>query len=171
MQRAEHSIGWFPILFFTSVWVSEIYKHSVPQGPIDDTTFEADAVRSGNRALFIQALVNITCALGLPLIIGESGIQLNEAPPSYARVNGNGTLEDDGPEAYEMGENGISNGSTWKTAAKSSKVVARWTEDAKSLILSLRDPSQWTLPIKGWTLIRLWAFAQFLFAGAMILSW
>ena len=48
------SLGWFPILFFSTVWVSEIYKASVPDA------VNADAVRSGARALFFQSLVGIT---------------------------------------------------------------------------------------------------------------
>ncbi|WVF67635.1 hypothetical protein IAT40_002393 [Kwoniella sp. CBS 6097] len=70
------SLGWFPILFFTTVWVSEIYKASVPipEG-MDETTFATHAVRSGARALLLQALVNIVTSVGLPFLVDESGVQ------------------------------------------------------------------------------------------------
>ncbi|KAK6910943.1 hypothetical protein I203_104978 [Kwoniella mangroviensis CBS 8507] len=74
------SLGWFPILFFTTVWVSEIYKASVPipEG-MDEATFAADAVRSGARALLLQALVNIVTSIGFPFLVSESGVQPESA--------------------------------------------------------------------------------------------
>ncbi|OCF35755.1 solute carrier family 45, member 1/2/4 [Kwoniella heveanensis BCC8398] len=74
------SLGWFPILFFTTVWVSEIYKASVPvPDGMDETTFASHAVRSGARALLLQALVNIVTSIGLPFLVDESGVQPESA--------------------------------------------------------------------------------------------
>nr|XP_019044996.1 solute carrier family 45, member 1/2/4 [Kwoniella bestiolae CBS 10118]OCF23926.1 solute carrier family 45, member 1/2/4 [Kwoniella bestiolae CBS 10118] len=74
------SLGWFPILFFTTVWVSEIYKASVPMPEdMDEATFAADAVRSGARALLLQALVNIVTSIGFPFLVSESGVQPESA--------------------------------------------------------------------------------------------
>ncbi|ODN77750.1 hypothetical protein L202_04886, partial [Cryptococcus amylolentus CBS 6039] len=159
------SLGWFPILFFTTVWVSEIYKASVPSEGIDQAVFESDAVRSGSRALLLQALVNIATSIGMPFLVSESGVQAEaQTGGEYAPIG--------------LGING-----TMSEAPLSSATWNRTRQDlagssfTQKTIIRLRDllddvkSGEWGLPIKGLTLVRVWWVSQFVFAGAMAASW
>ncbi|KAK8854544.1 hypothetical protein IAR55_003283 [Kwoniella newhampshirensis] len=157
------SLGWFPILFFTTVWVSEIYKSSVPMNDsTDPTVFAGQAVRSGSRALLLQSIVNIITSIGLPFLVSESGVQ-PEASHAYASLNGTGDAHDLPP-----------NSAIWKRAKEdieSGGFVKRAMAWAGGVVGSVKDGSAWVVPIKGLTLIRVWWVSQFIFAGAMAASW
>ncbi|WWC90419.1 uncharacterized protein L201_005354 [Kwoniella dendrophila CBS 6074] len=157
------SLGWFPILFFTTVWVSEIYKSSVPfTDDMDEATFAADAVRSGARALLLQALVNVVTSIGLPFLVSESGVQ-PEAAYTYSSLNGEGGMPENPP-----------NSATWKRAREelqSGNIVQKVLGYMSGLIESMKDGSAWSIPFKNWTLIKIWWISQFVFAGAMAASW
>ncbi|WWC71291.1 uncharacterized protein I206_105245 [Kwoniella pini CBS 10737] len=157
------SLGWFPILFFTTVWVSEIYKNSVPftEG-MDETTFSNDAVRSGARALLLQALVNIVTSIGFPFLVSESGVQ-PEASHQYSSLNGQGGLPENPP-----------NSAIWKRAKEEIQaggVVKKAIGLLGGLVEWVKDGSAWQIPYKGLTLIKVWWISQFVFAGAMAASW
>ncbi|WWD19321.1 hypothetical protein CI109_103779 [Kwoniella shandongensis] len=156
------SLGWFPILFFTTVWVSEIYKASVPMGDTDPTVFDGEAVRSGSRALLLQSLVNIVTSIGFPFLVSESGVQ-PEASHAYTSLNG--TTETDAQPP---------NSALWKRAKEdieSGGFVKRTMAWVGGIAQSMKDGSAWVLPIKGLTLIKVWWISQFVFAGAMAASW
>jgi solute carrier family 45 protein 1/2/4 len=75
-------IGWFPLLFFTTVWVGEIYTLSLPQEAFDNATQGADgegsstiteeATLRGFRALLYSALLGLVTIILLPLIVAAS---------------------------------------------------------------------------------------------------
>ncbi|WVQ68534.1 uncharacterized protein L199_006742 [Kwoniella botswanensis] len=157
------SLGWFPILFFTTVWVSEIYKASVPipEG-MDEATFAADAVRSGARALLLQALVNIVTSIGFPFLVSESGVQ-PESAHTYSSINGQGGMPDNPP-----------NSALWKRAREeiqSGGILKKMLAWLGGMLETLRDGSTWQIPFKGLTLIKVWWISQFVFAVAMAASW
>ncbi|WRT68682.1 uncharacterized protein IL334_005661 [Kwoniella shivajii] len=160
------SLGWFPILFFTTVWVSEIYKQSVPfEEGMDEVTFANDAVRSGSRALLLQACVNIVTSIGFPFLVSESGVQ-PESNHAYASLNG----ESHGPS---MPSNPPSS-AIWKRAKEeiqSGGIIKKTLGWFIGLFQSVKDGNAWVLPIKGLTLIKVWYISQFVFAGAMAASW
>ncbi|WVN86277.1 uncharacterized protein L203_101440 [Cryptococcus depauperatus CBS 7841] len=154
------SLGWYPILFFTTVWVSEIYKASVPIGNLDQASFEAQAVRSGARALFIQALVNIVASIGLPFLVSESGVQAEgyEALKHDDCVNNQETPP---------------NSALWKRSRENfehnsfaSRAIA-WLQSIGEIF----QQRAYGLPIKGLTLVKVWWFSQFVFAAAMAGTW
>lgn len=150
-------------MFFTSIWVSEIYKSSYSGPETDQATIDADGVRAGARALLFQALVNIACSVGLPLLVAESGVQAASSGGKYESLDGNGTSQ------QELDDR-------WKPMnlvqdLRLGGIVTKGKMWIGQLVQSVRDGSAWVLPIQGFTLIRLWYISQFTFAGAMAMTW
>jgi len=158
MERADDSLGWFPILFFTSIWVSEIYKNSYTGPELEEAELNAQGVRAGARALLFQALVNITCSIGLPYLVTESGVQANTSGRYQSLQPGRG--EEDGWKPMNM-VNDIRSGGLPR------KIVGA----VVGLVRGLKDGNVLSVPIKGLTLVRLWWISQFTFAGAMAMTW
>lgn len=66
------------------------------------------------------------------------------------------------------------NSALWKSRNqdfKTGNLVKRSLARVVSIWTSVTDRSTWTLPIKGFTLVRLWWITQFVFAGAMAATW
>lgn len=137
------------MLFFTAVWVSEIYKSSVPDA------LNTDAVRTGARALFFQSLVNIATSICLPFFVSESGVQPSEKH-SYASLNGHGG---DPPRTavWQRAKEEIKDGSAVTS-------VVGWAK-------GVMDGAGGGLPIKGLKLVDVWWVSQFIFAGLMGATW
>ncbi|KAH7098181.1 MFS general substrate transporter [Auriculariales sp. MPI-PUGE-AT-0066] len=62
-------IAWFPVLFYTSVYVGDIYKRTVQPPDWTAQMIEDEATREGSRALFYNALVAFGGTLVLPFCI------------------------------------------------------------------------------------------------------
>ncbi|XAO26016.1 hypothetical protein I312_104849 [Cryptococcus bacillisporus CA1280] len=175
------SLGWFPILFFTTVWVSEIYKASVPSDGIDPATFDSRAVRSGARALLLQALVNIVTSIGLPFLVAESGVQPSENVVGYEPIEGNanqgiglgianGNGDGHGPQARVETP---PNSALWKRTREdleNGTFFRRLLHSFQGMVNHAKK-GEWGIPIKGLTLVRVWWISQFVFAAAMAGSW
>lgn len=155
---ADDSLGWFPILFFTSIWVSEIYKNSYTGPEIDEAELNAQGVRAGARALLFQALVNITCSIGLPYLVTESGVQANTSGRYQSLQPGRG--EEEGWKPINL-VNDIRSGG----------LPRQLSGAVTGLMRGVKDGSVLSIPIKGLTLVRLWWISQFTFAGAMAMTW
>lgn len=82
-------IGWFPILFFTSVWVSDIYTRAalaLPDSPwksASDVGLYEEATRAGSRALFWNAVVAFVTAVLMPLLVAKSHKQEETGEPGW----------------------------------------------------------------------------------------
>ncbi len=64
-------IGWFPILFYSTVWVGEIYKADARMNgskQSDHELFE-QATRAGSHAFFWHAILSLITSILLPLIV------------------------------------------------------------------------------------------------------
>lgn len=150
-MKLTTSLAWFPILFFTSVWVSEIYKSSVPMGDLDEKTYTADAVRSGNRALFLQAIVTIIVGIGAPFLVSGNGIQQDMAQGgTYSALGGQGQ--------YTAG---------WHVPRSIPEAVGLGRE----VYERARAGTLFSVPIKGLTLVKLWSMSMAVFAFAMACTW
>lgn len=158
-----YSLGWFPILFFTSIWVSEIYKASYTGPETDQAVIEADGVRAGARALLFQALVNIVCSIGLPLLVSESGVQVATSSGTYESLDGNGAAHERMDDRWKP--------MTLVQDLRSGGIVSKARRWVGGLVQGINDGSAWALPIKDFTLIKLWYISQFTFAGAMAITW
>ncbi|PWZ03283.1 hypothetical protein BCV70DRAFT_197512 [Testicularia cyperi] len=69
-------IGWFPVLFYSTVWVGEIYKADVRastppggQGGLSDHDLFEQATRVGSRAFFWHAILSLLTSIILPLVV------------------------------------------------------------------------------------------------------
>jgi solute carrier family 45 protein 1/2/4 len=146
--------------------VSEIYKSSVDQGDLDDAAFEADAVRSGARALFFQAIINIITSIGLPFLVGESGVQSSHTN-GYEALNGNGNgVGGAGSHAELPSATWKRKQQDWEGLSRSRKALM-W---AKNVVGTIREEGL-TLPIRGLTLVDVWCWSMFLFAACMLATW
>lgn len=56
-------IGWFPVLFYSSSWVAEIYLASHPNST------ELDSTRAGSRAMFYHSVVSFAGSIIIPFLI------------------------------------------------------------------------------------------------------
>lgn len=74
-MRGLFRIGWFPTMFFTAVWVSDLYvKHATSalgRAATDPLLFD-EATRAGARAMFFQALVAFLTACALPFLVAPA---------------------------------------------------------------------------------------------------
>ncbi|TRM66977.1 major facilitator superfamily domain-containing protein [Schizophyllum amplum] len=63
-------IGWFPILFYTSVYIGDLHKREV--GQAQATLIDAEGTRLGARALFYSALISLVANVCLPSFVAET---------------------------------------------------------------------------------------------------
>lgn len=87
-------IGWFPVLFYTSVWVGEIYvREQIANGrSADDPTLQDEATRAGSRALFLNACVNLVTSVFFPFLVEHSGIRRVASAPARDAAVASGDL-------------------------------------------------------------------------------
>ena len=65
-------LGWFPDLFFSTVYIGGIYTHAVPPPTIPaDTTLSEQAARVGFHALLFSALVGLVTITVLPVAVAK----------------------------------------------------------------------------------------------------
>ncbi|EPQ28217.1 uncharacterized protein PFL1_04044 [Pseudozyma flocculosa PF-1] len=87
-------IGWFPILFYTTVWIGDIYRAGQPGGgpqgtspasaPGGDALFD-EATRVGSLAMFWHAVVALAASIVLPIVVPSP---LGDASASTAATPG-----------------------------------------------------------------------------------
>ncbi|KAG2033329.1 major facilitator superfamily domain-containing protein [Suillus americanus] len=67
-------LAWFPVLFYTTVYIGELHKWVSPP-PADDISaniLEEEATRLGARALFYSALVSLAANIIMPFFIART---------------------------------------------------------------------------------------------------
>ena len=69
-------IAWFPILFYSTLYVGDLHKRSSPAATTDEqqTIIDAEATRLGSRALFYSALLALTINFILPAFVTEAAV-------------------------------------------------------------------------------------------------
>ena len=67
-------IAWFPVLFYSTLYVGDLYKRSIPAAATDEeqTRIEEEATRLGSRALFYSALLSLIVSVVLPAFVAEA---------------------------------------------------------------------------------------------------
>ena len=94
-------IGWFPILFYTTLWISEIYSRGLlpsPSSPSSsrslwsrevsfDETYEAGAL-VGNTALLYSSVVAMAGFVFLPFLVTGSSVRNGKETHGDSRVGG-----------------------------------------------------------------------------------
>jgi len=86
IHRFSAWTAWFPILFYTTLYVSDLYKRSLPpsafEGNIED--IEAEGTRLGSRAQLLSALLALVTNFLAPLVIrnpASSSSPMHMGPP------------------------------------------------------------------------------------------
>ncbi|KAF8896631.1 hypothetical protein BD779DRAFT_1727678 [Infundibulicybe gibba] len=63
-------LGWFPVLFYSTIYVGDFHKRASPNPPSPE--LDAEATRLGSRALFYSSLIALFANLALPLFVSEA---------------------------------------------------------------------------------------------------
>ena len=86
-------ISWFPLLFYTTIYVGDLHKQEFystiltnSSNPSIDDNFDtrildAEATRSGSRALFFSALLTLSANVILPFFVSETKSNVSRASP------------------------------------------------------------------------------------------
>ncbi|KAG8942104.1 hypothetical protein FRC04_003859 [Tulasnella sp. 424] len=92
-------IAWFPVLFFSTVWVGEIYTREAlakdPSLSPDDPTLQADATRAGSRALLWSSILSLGSSILLPFLVHQSSFNEDEDEKPWANGTGRSRRGDD----------------------------------------------------------------------------
>lgn len=92
-------IAWFPVLFFSTVWVGEIYTREAlardPSLSPDDPTLQADATRAGSRALLWSSILSLGSSILLPFLVHQSSFDADEDEKPWANGTGRSRRGDD----------------------------------------------------------------------------
>ncbi|KAG8215937.1 major facilitator superfamily domain-containing protein [Butyriboletus roseoflavus] len=64
-------LGWFPVLFYTTVYIGELHKQSSPIPENEDAVIalDAESTRLGSRAMFYSALVSLAANIIMPSFV------------------------------------------------------------------------------------------------------
>ena len=66
-------IGWFPVLFYTTLYVGDIYKSGLPDSAdLESEEVDAEATRLGTRALFWSACISLLSNFALPFLVSRT---------------------------------------------------------------------------------------------------
>ncbi|SPO22405.1 related to general alpha-glucoside permease [Ustilago trichophora] len=87
-------IGWFPILFYSTVWVGEIYKTEVRLngGKQSDHELFEEATRAGSHAFFWHAILSLITSIVLPLVVPNPVHETHTHPVWFANSRWAGKL-------------------------------------------------------------------------------
>ncbi|KAK7678039.1 hypothetical protein QCA50_018980 [Cerrena zonata] len=67
-------LGWFPVLFNNTEFITELYKRQVAPTPLEELeAVIAEGNRLGSRAMFFNALLCLAANLVLPFFVSEAG--------------------------------------------------------------------------------------------------
>lgn len=89
-------IGWFPILFYLTTYVNELYKRSqpAPTSAAEAATLDVTGTRLGTRALFFSAILTVITNLAAPFIVrGARTHHRNDSPHEHQNGDSAGHWE------------------------------------------------------------------------------
>ncbi|EUC64988.1 sucrose transporter, partial [Rhizoctonia solani AG-3 Rhs1AP] len=70
-------MGWFPAMFFGTVWIGDIYASEALRlgdpRPVSDPALRAEGTRAGSRAMFYGALLTLVTSVLLPYFVKDPG--------------------------------------------------------------------------------------------------
>jgi solute carrier family 45 protein 1/2/4 len=102
-----------------------------------------DATRAGSKALFMNAVVNLSTSVFLPFLVSSSGIRAEPTP--------------------------VSTHSGEALTVRASRLMQKL--DKIRAIIKVPSRLRMQLPLPGFTLIRAWILGQAVFAGTMFATW
>ena len=71
LMAASAWLGWFPVLFYTTVYIGDLHKGSspIPENKDAAIALDAEATRLGTRAMFYSALVSLAANIIMPYFV------------------------------------------------------------------------------------------------------
>ena len=91
LNCSSSSIAWFPMLFYTTIYIGDLYKRSSPPATTDQqqTIIDEEATRLGSRALFYASLLSLIASLVLPVFVAEAAEHpsQNKHSSSWSRIS------------------------------------------------------------------------------------
>ena len=71
LTMASAWLGWFPVLFYSTVYIGDLHKKSSPLPPNKEAAMALDteSMRLGSRALFYSALVSLAGNIIMPFFV------------------------------------------------------------------------------------------------------
>ncbi|KAH0831034.1 hypothetical protein J3R83DRAFT_13536 [Lanmaoa asiatica] len=71
LMVASASLGWFPLLFYTTVYIGDLHKSSspIPENDAAAIALDVESTRLGTRALFYSALVSLAANIIMPSFV------------------------------------------------------------------------------------------------------
>jgi solute carrier family 45 protein 1/2/4 len=80
-------IAWFPLLFYSTIYIGDLYKRTAPTATTDAerTSLDAEATRLGSRALFYSSLLSLLVNVALPAFVPEAAGSERPGSPKYAQ--------------------------------------------------------------------------------------
>jgi solute carrier family 45 protein 1/2/4 len=96
-------IGWFPVLFYTTLWVSGIYKQNLASSSgVDPLDTEEEGTRAGNRALLYSSIIAMLGFIILPVMISSTDSHPNVRTVSSVSLSaGHSKQENSNPYAIQ----------------------------------------------------------------------
>ena len=75
-------LGWFPVLFYTTVYVGDLHKNSspIPQNRDAAIALDAESTRLGTRALLYSALVCLAANIIMPAFVAPQHARHTSSP-------------------------------------------------------------------------------------------
>ncbi|GAA5836239.1 hypothetical protein JCM3766R1_003465 [Sporobolomyces carnicolor] len=81
-------IGWFPILFFTTTWIAEIYVTTLRPTSYSELadaplSIQEDATRAGTTAMFYHSVVSLVTSIVVPPLIAPTHVRTPSRTPNH----------------------------------------------------------------------------------------
>ncbi|KAG8929831.1 hypothetical protein FRC01_003722 [Tulasnella sp. 417] len=119
-------IAGFPVLFFSTVWVGEIYTREMlaKDGSLspDDPTFQPDATRAASRALWWSSILSLGGSILLPLMVHQNSFDSGGDDISWPCGGGRNRKKDDSFSTS------VDNASAFITLTGFSWAVSQWVQ-------------------------------------------
>ncbi|KAG6864294.1 hypothetical protein C0991_010765 [Blastosporella zonata] len=94
-------IAWFPILFYSTIYIGDLYRRSTPTSTtITPTERDAEATRLGTRALFYSSVVALVLNVVLPAFVATSATRTRTQRQRADSRSGMRSPEAEGPWAW-----------------------------------------------------------------------
>ena len=75
-------LGWFPVLFYSTVYIGDLHKNASPIPQTHDAAIalDAEATRLGTRALLCNALVSLVANIIMPYFVASQNARHPASP-------------------------------------------------------------------------------------------
>ena len=168
-------MAWFPLLFYTTVYIGDLYKRStplsasppIPQPPPSSDEYinainaarDAEATRLGSRALFYSALLALFVNVVMPMFVATTASKRSPSiSPSHSASSGHGNAL--GGLGEEIGSARIGRSDLYGGEARGRHA---WEGGGARWVQRIRVPERMKID-----LATLWAISHLVLSGCML---